>query len=152
MTVHSIAIIIVAKRTSGYFTPSGVSTLILGTVMKKGELFKRFSALALDLPLFYFAAKVAGFHHGGLVFLWIFYETVSVAAWQGATIGKKIKGLRVVTTAQKPVPWPKALVRSLAKPFSAVVFLLGGLGKGQKGKMKVWHDSLAGTVVVSHAH
>ena len=119
--------------------------------MKKGGYLKRLSAAALDLPLFYLAAKVAGFHHGGLVLLWFFYETASVAAWQGATLGKKIMGLRVVTTAQKPVPWPKALARSLGKPLSAAGFLLGGLGKGPKGKMKAWHDRLAGTDVVSHA-
>jgi len=126
--------------------------LILGTGMKKGELFKRFSAVALDLALFYFAAKVAGFHHAGLVFLWIFYETASAAQWQGATLGKKIMGLRVVTTAKKPVRWSKAFIRALAKPFSTAILLLSGLGIGKKEKIKTWHDRLAGTAVVGHAH
>ena len=90
-----------------------------------------------------------------LVILQITYNTVCVAVW-GATLGKRIVGLRVVNqTDGGPVSFNYAAVRALIPSAAGLIPVIGmaapiviymraffhPLRKG-------WHDQAAGTIVV----
>ena len=90
-----------------------------------------------------------------LVILQITYNTVCVAVW-GATLGKRIVGLRVVNQADGgPVSFNYAAVRALIPSAAGLIPVIGmaapiviymraffhPLRKG-------WHDQAAGTIVV----
>ena len=110
---------------------------------------KRLVAFLIDLVAFGVPAYIAGFHHGEWVLGWILFDAVFVAGWQGRTPGKYKMGLKIVLAENKPVPFSKALVRSLGKILSTALFLIGDLWVFKDAKNKTWHDRWAGTLVVN---
>ncbi len=84
------------------------------------------------------------------------YETVPVAA-KGATLGKVLFGLRLVSSERRnPLPWPRALARTLvlygapvalgAYGGTVLLVLLASLALPATGRGL--HDRLAGSIVV----
>ena len=82
----------------------------------------------------------------GLIFGWSVYDVVCVARW-GRTLGKKVRGLRVVRLDDGGKPRVlQAIVRGLLLPF-----LFSGWGAYSvmsKRAHRGLHDRAAGTIVV----
>ena len=78
----------------------------------------------------------------------ILYYTILDTAW-GATIGKRILGLRVQMLNGDKVPFIKALIRNISKFYGLVVidWLIGILTQGPDNHQK-FTDRFAGTTVV----
>jgi uncharacterized RDD family membrane protein YckC len=92
-----------------------------------------------------------GVHYRGSGFqtiLFIVYEALLIALWNGQTIGKKAMGIRVVSAGGAPVSVGMAFVRSLMKIVSGVVFCLGYLWMLWDPNKQTWHDKVAQTYVV----
>jgi uncharacterized RDD family membrane protein YckC len=80
--------------------------------------------------------------------LFIIYEALLIAYWNGQTIGKKAMGIRVVSAGGAPVPVGMAFVRSLMKLVSGVALMLGYLWMLWDPNKQTWHDKVAQTYVV----
>lgn len=79
---------------------------------------------------------------------WAFlYFAVSLVV-AGRTLGKGIVGLRVVLADGSPVTPGRAVVRTLALPFSILFFGLGLIGIFVQREHRAFHDLVAGTAVV----
>ena len=79
---------------------------------------------------------------------WAFlYMYVSLAI-AGRTVGMGLVGLRVVTTDGGTLPGSRAFWRTVAFPFSALLFGLGFLGVLVGRRHRALHDVVAGTCVV----
>jgi uncharacterized RDD family membrane protein YckC len=112
--------------------------------MKKVVFWKRLLAMFIDgLPFGGFA-----FHDSTLLALFIVYETVLISQWNGQTIGKRILGIKVVTTSGGKLDWLKAFIRSLSKLLSAMPLFLGYFWMLWDEKSQTWHDKIADTFVV----
>jgi len=85
-------------------------------------------------------------HFGGLV-LGVVYETILLSQWNGQTIGKKVMGIKVVSASRGKVDWLKAMIRSLSRALSLILFL-GYLWMLWDEKSQTWHDKIADTYVV----
>src|SRR5262245_5730604 len=66
----------------------------------------------------------------------------------GRTLGKVLVGARVVTAAGEGVGYPKALLRLVAWPVSALPLLGGFIMAGVRPDRRALHDLIAGTRVV----
>ncbi len=75
------------------------------------------------------------------------YHTVLVAAW-GATIGKLVFRMRVVTITGQPVNWWQTLLRTVGLLASLVTLGVVFLWIPRDRKNQGLHDKLAGTIVV----
>lgn len=72
-----------------------------------------------------------------------------LTAAYGATVGKMVLGLRVVTTNGQKIGFGKAALREIiGKWISGLVFGLGYLWVAFDEKKQGWHDKIAGTYVV----
>jgi uncharacterized RDD family membrane protein YckC len=114
--------------------------------MKKASIFKRFLAVLIDGLIF--GGLFLLFRNPGIQLLSIVYETILISQWGGYTIGKKIMGIKVVTTSGGQVDWVKAFVRSISKILSSLVLGLGYLWAIWDPQTQTWHDKLADTYVV----
>ena len=79
---------------------------------------------------------------------YILYETLLVSQWNGYTVGKKIMGIRVVSSSRKKVDWVQAFVRSISRVLSSLFLGLGYLWMLWDARSQTWHDKLADTYVV----
>lgn len=114
--------------------------------MKKAGFGKRFVATFIDgilFGLFDFTLR-----DNTLLALFIVYETILIAKWNGQTVGKKILGLKVVSDKGGSLDWIKAFVRSASKILSAAPLFLGFLWMLWDEKSQTWHDKIADTDVV----
>ena len=75
------------------------------------------------------------------------YSTLLVGIW-GATLGKRVLGLRIVRLDGSPVGIPRALRRELATILSEFLLLGGYLMVAFRSDKRALHDLIAGTVVV----
>ncbi len=103
--------------------------------MKKAGFGRRLAAVVID-------------HLLSLGVFWILYETILVSQWDGYTVGKKIMGVRVVSANRGKIDWVRALVRSVSKILSGLLFGLGYLWMLWDERSQTWHDKLAETYVV----
>lgn len=69
-------------------------------------------------------------------------------AWKGTTLGGVICNLRVVRTNGENLRFVDALVRGLSGVFSVVALGLGLFWMINDSYRQMWHDKIAGTVVV----
>jgi len=119
--------------------------------MKNIDLFlKRLAALVIDLAAVYIPAHIAGFKHGELIVVWILYETILLAYWNGTTIGKLRVGLKVVAVDNKNLSLTKALIRAVVKIFSTIILFLGDFWMLWDKKNQTWHDKMADAIVISN--
>ena len=114
--------------------------------MTKAGFFRRFLAAFIDGlilgGLFYFA------QNGLFLIVVIVYETILVSQWDGYTVGKKVMGIKVVSTTNGKVDWLKAFIRSISKILSSICFGLGYFWMLWDEKSQTWHDKIADTFVV----
>ena len=69
---------------------------------------------------------------------------------QGATLGKKALGLRVVSTSgASPIGYGSAAVRYVGRIVSAIPLALGYVGMLWDKDKQTWHDKMASTYVVN---
>ena len=88
------------------------------------------------------------FGSGVQTVLFIVYEALLIAYWNGQTIGKKAMGIRVVSSGGAPVSVGMAFVRSVMKLVSGMALLLGYLWMLWDPNKQTWHDKVAQTYVV----
>jgi uncharacterized RDD family membrane protein YckC len=69
-------------------------------------------------------------------------------ALTGATIGKRLLGLRVVRADGFPPTIGRSIIRFIGYGLSALVFFLGFIWALFDDEHRAWHDELAGTWVV----
>jgi uncharacterized RDD family membrane protein YckC len=103
-----------------------------------------------------FAITGGGIHYrsggsGLQTVLFIVYEALLIAYWNGQTIGKKAVGIRVVARGGQPVSIGMAFVRCLMKIVSGAVLCLGYLWMLWDPNKQTWHDKVADTYVVKGA-
>ncbi len=118
---------------------------------KYAGFFRRVAAALIDVIILVFvpgfvsnnnqtASAIAGI-------LALAYETWMIGMY-GATIGKMVMKIRVVSESGKRIDYPTALVRTLSSYLSVAVFCLGILWVIWDIKRQSWHDKIAKTVVV----
>jgi uncharacterized RDD family membrane protein YckC len=84
---------------------------------------------------------------GGLVLLITLFYYVLMTA-RGATIGKKVFGLKVVKADGTPPGFGRALLRQTIGYFVSSFFWLGFIWIAFDPQRQGWHDKIAGTYVV----
>ena len=77
---------------------------------------------------------------GFYVLFWVNFD--------GATPGKKMFGIKLVSTSGSKITYPQAIIRYFAQWLSAFVFLLGYAWVIWDKKKQAWHDKIAQTVVI----
>jgi len=75
------------------------------------------------------------------------YFTLFTASW-GATIGKRLMGIRVIRLDGSAIGYGRSLLRYLAYTVSFVPLCLGFLWIGLSANHRGWHDHLVDTRVV----
>jgi uncharacterized RDD family membrane protein YckC len=80
--------------------------------------------------------------------IWEFLYFTYQWSLSGKTIGMAVLGIRVVRTDGTPVGLRQAAIRTIALPFSFLLFGLGFLGILTNRDRHAWHDRLARTAVV----
>jgi uncharacterized RDD family membrane protein YckC len=84
---------------------------------------------------------------GAFFFLLLCYH-IAFWAWRGTTLGGIICNLRVTRTDGTDPRFVDALVRGLSSIFSIVALGIGCLWMLQDSERQMWHDKIAGTLVV----
>ena len=82
-----------------------------------------------------------------ILLLTFLYRPLCHWLW-GKTIGKKLLGLRVVTTHAAPLGLLRACVRELGFLLSCLSLGLGLLWVAWSRQKQGWHDMIAGTYVL----
>jgi uncharacterized RDD family membrane protein YckC len=93
-----------------------------------------------------FTAPIMRFPLGPIV-LWITYETVTTALFDG-TVGKWLCGVKVVDAWGRPLGWVASLLRSGGKILAAIPLGLGWLLAAFNGAGRAVHDLFADSFVV----
>ena len=84
---------------------------------------------------------------GSFFFLLLCYH-VAFWAWKGTTLGGIICGLRVIRMQGTDLRFADALVRGLSSVFSIAALGIGCFWMLQDPERQMWHDKIAGTLVV----
>lgn len=114
--------------------------------MRKANFFQRAVAFLIDAGMIWLLCFALNRFILGLPLL-LLYETVLITKAGGATLGKRVMGLRVVTAEGKaPEPIP-SFIRALGKILSEIVFFLGLFWMLWDKDSQTWHDKLAATYV-----
>jgi uncharacterized RDD family membrane protein YckC len=115
----------------------------------RATFLDRAAAFALDCILVGIAIEVLDINrYDGAFFLWLFVYHVAFWAWRGTTMGGIIIGLRVVRAQGTDVRVIDAVVRGLSSIFSFAALGIGCLWMIQDPERQMWHDKIAGTLVV----
>jgi len=80
--------------------------------------------------------------------VWSFVYFAYQWSLSGRTIGMAVLGIKVVAADGTPVTTRESVIRTVALPFSFVLFGIGFLGILIGRERRAWHDHLAGTAVV----
>jgi uncharacterized RDD family membrane protein YckC len=105
--------------------------------------------LATKILLSIFEEGAAKFLFGLIVYIGFpAYLIVSTALYQ-RTLGKKLLGLKIVSSNEEEVSWKKAFLRELlGKILSGLVLEVGFIMIGFTKKKQGLHDYIAGTYVI----
>ncbi len=114
----------------------------------RATFLDRVVAFALDCLLVGIAIQVFDFRHDGSFPLTLFVYHLAFWAWKGTTLGGIVVGLRVIRTPGTDVRFADALVRALAGILSLAALGIGCLWMLQDPERQMWHDKIAGTLVV----
>jgi uncharacterized RDD family membrane protein YckC len=116
--------------------------------------------LAISLLLrmsFGLGASKAGFVAGGVVLVFaintafaVLYEAGFLVR-NGATPGKMILGLRVVTADGGPISWGRAIARYFGYWLDTITLLIGYIMAAFDSEKRALHDHICGTRVVRNA-
>ena len=124
---------------------AGADDLLL---FPRATFLDRVAAFALDCLLVGIAVQVFDFYRHGSFPLLLFGYHVAFWAWKGTTLGGIVVGLRVIRVPRSDMRFADALVRGLAGMLSLVALGIGCFWMLQDPERQMWHDKIAGTVVV----
>ena len=115
----------------------------------RATFLDRIAAFALDTLLVAIATQVLDLsrHDGWFPLLLLGYH-IGFWAWKGTTLGGIVCGLRVVRTQGTELRFVDALVRGLGSVFSIAALGIGCFWMLQDPERQMWHDKIAGTLVV----
>jgi len=118
----------------------------------RASFLDRLAAFALDVVLIAIANAFLGHvqgqrDEGWFMFLVLAYM-IGFTAWKGTTLGGIICNLRVVRTNGGDLRFIDAVVRGLSSIFSLVALGIGCLWMLNDPERQMWHDKIAGTIVV----
>ena len=82
-----------------------------------------------------------------LVIGWLYFALLE-SSERGATVGKMVMGLRVVTSDGQRLSFMNATGRYFAKILSAIIFCIGFIMVAFTDKKRGLHDIIAGTLVI----
>jgi uncharacterized RDD family membrane protein YckC len=118
-------------------------------VYPRATFLDRIAAFALDAILVGIAVNVLELtrHDGWFPLLLVAYH-IAFWAWRGTTLGGIIVGLRVLRVQGTELRFVDALVRGLSSVFSVAALGIGCLWMLQDPEKQMWHDKIAGTLVV----
>ena len=119
------------------------------SLFPRASFFDRVAAFALDCLLIGVAIQVLNLgRHNGSFPLLLFAYHVAFWAWKGTTLGGIVVGLRVIRTQGPDLRFADALVRGLGAILSLAALGIGCFWMLQDAERQMWHDKIAGTVVV----
>jgi uncharacterized RDD family membrane protein YckC len=115
----------------------------------RATFLDRVAAFALDCILVAIAVQLLDLsrHDGSFPLLLLVYH-IAFWAWKGTTLGGIVVGLRVVRTQGTELRFADALVRGLSSVFSIAALGIGCFWMLQDPERQMWHDKIAGTLVV----
>jgi uncharacterized RDD family membrane protein YckC len=118
-------------------------------VYPRASFLDRVAAFALDAVLVAIAVNLLDLsrHDGWFPLLLVAYH-VAFWAWRGTTLGGIVIGLRVIRVQGTDLRFPDALVRGLSGIFSIAALGIGCFWMLQDPEKQMWHDKIAGTLVV----
>ncbi len=125
-----------------------IDSIIIGIV---AWIIVFFATLALVFSFFYFGWAYYGLFLGIIGLLYLLYYTILDSAW-GATIGKRLMGLRVQTANGTRITIGKSFIRNISKIFWVFLFidwLIGIVSTGNK--QQKFLDRVAEAYVVQTA-
>lgn len=135
----------------GSAPPPVVTPTVAGdlAIFPRATFLDRIAAFALDAILVAIAVQLLDLsrHDGWFPLLLLVYH-IAFWAWRGTTLGGIIVGLRVIRVQGTDVRFVDALVRGLASIFSIAALGIGCLWMLQDAERQMWHDKIAGTLVV----
>jgi uncharacterized RDD family membrane protein YckC len=114
--------------------------------MKKSGFWKRFIAVFIDSLLVGCIFFV--FRNPFVNVLYIAYETILIAKWNGFTVGKKVMGIKVVAVSGGEVDLLKSFIRAISQILSSIPLCLGYFWMLWDKDSQTWHDKIAETYVV----
>ena len=115
----------------------------------RATFLDRLAAFALDCVLVAIAnAMLDMSRHDGFFFLLLLAYHIAFWAWKGTTLGGIICSLRVIRTHGAELRPADAVVRGLSSVFSLAALGIGCLWMLQDPERQMWHDKIAGTLVV----
>ena len=127
--------------------PAAVATDL--AVYPRATFLDRVAAFALDAILVGIAVNVLDLtRHDGYYPLMLVAYHIAFWAWRGTTLGGIVVGLRVVRVQGTDLRFADALVRGLTAVFSIAALGIGCLWMLQDPEKQMWHDKIAGTLVV----
>ncbi|MFA6280565.1 MAG: RDD family protein [Bdellovibrionales bacterium] len=103
--------------------------------------------LIMPMPLFFFGGVGLSFVATSVVAAWLYFAVQESSA-RGATIGKRIMGLRVVDENGRRLTFSLATLRYAVKIISMIPMMLGFFLAFFTSKRQALHDLIANTVVI----
>ena len=115
----------------------------------RASFLDRLAAFALDCILVAIANAILDMdRHDGFFFFLLLAYHVAFWAWRGTTLGGIICNLRVIGPHGAELRPSDAVVRGLSSMFSVAALGIGCLWMLQDPERQMWHDKIAGTLVV----
>ncbi len=115
----------------------------------RATFLDRVAAFALDCLLVAIANALLDLnHHDSFFFLLLLVYHIGFWAWKGTTLGGIVCSLRVIRTHGAELRPVDAVVRGLSSVFSIAALGIGCLWMLQDAESQMWHDKIAGTLVV----
>ncbi len=115
----------------------------------RATFLDRVAAFALDAILIAIAGAAMDLErYDGLYPLALLAYHIAFWAWKGTTLGGVICSIRVIRTHGAELRPADAVIRGLASVFSLVALGIGCLWMLQDSESQMWHDKIAGTLVV----
>ena len=118
-------------------------------VYPRASFFDRVAAFAIDAILIAIVVNLLELdrHDGWFPMLLLAYH-IAFWAWRGTTLGGIIVGLRVVRVPGTDLRFADALVRGLTAVLSLAALGIGCFWMLNDPEKQMWHDKIAGTLVV----
>jgi uncharacterized RDD family membrane protein YckC len=139
----------VDAATGASLPPPSVTVPTDLAVYPRASFLDRVAAFALDAILVAIAINLLDLsrHDGWYPLLLVAYH-IAFWAWRGTTLGGIVVGLRVIRVQGTDLRFPDALVRGLSGIFSIAAVGIGCFWMLQDPEKQMWHDKIAGTLVV----
>jgi uncharacterized RDD family membrane protein YckC len=115
----------------------------------RATFLDRVAAFAIDTVLVAIANNMLDMNrHDGFFFVLLVAYHIVFWAWKGTTIGGIVCSLRVVRTHGVELRFVDSLVRGLSGVLSVAAVGIGSLWMLHDRERQMWHDKIAGTLVV----